>query len=132
MSAPATPDSESTSGVAALQTAAIGALAGAGSGLLGVGGGIVMVPLLTAVIGLSQHRAHATSLAAIVPIGLAGAITYAVHGEVDVGQAVPIAIGAALAAPLGARVMHVVSEGTLTILFGSVMLIVGVRMLIAG
>src|SRR5688500_6857675 len=46
---------------------AIGLVAGIASGLLGVGGGIVMVPLLATFAGFAQHRAHATSLAPIVP-----------------------------------------------------------------
>ncbi|MQB00924.1 MAG: TSUP family transporter [Actinobacteria bacterium] len=66
---------------------AIGLVAGLASGLLGVGGGIVMVPLLTAFVGLDQHRAHATSLAAIVPIAAVGALTFALSDSIDVGLA---------------------------------------------
>jgi uncharacterized membrane protein YfcA len=110
-------------------TMGIGAAAGLGSGLLGVGGGILMVPLLTAVIGLSQHRAHATSLAAIVPIGLVGAVTYAIHGEVDLALAVPLAAGTIVGAPIGARVMARLPEGILTVLFGVLLAAVGVRLL---
>lgn len=114
------------------KTIASGAAAGVGSGLLGVGGGIVMVPLLTGVLGFTQHRAHATSLAAIVPIGLVGATTFALHAQVDVAIALPMAVGTMLGAPLGARIMHSLREGILMTLFGALMLLVAVRMLVAG
>ena len=65
----------------------IGLAAGLLSGGFGIGGGIVMVPLLVAV-GLDRHRAHATSLASILPIAAAGAVTFALSGEVNLGLGV--------------------------------------------
>ena len=61
---------------------AIGAGGGLLSGLLGVGGGIVMVPLLVLWAAYSQREAHALSLGAIIPISIAGIATYGVAGEV--------------------------------------------------
>jgi uncharacterized membrane protein YfcA len=61
----------------------IGFLAGLASGLFGVGGGIVMVPLLVWLVAFDQHRAHATSLAAIVVIAAAGAIVFGNAGSID-------------------------------------------------
>ena len=61
----------------------VGLGAGVVGGGLGVGGGIILVPLLVA-IGFDRHRAHATSLAAIVLISAAGATSFAVDGEIDV------------------------------------------------
>lgn len=61
----------------------IGALAGVFGGLVGLGGGVVMVPLLTTWTELTQHEAHATSLAGVVATGIAGALTYAQQGAVD-------------------------------------------------
>src|SRR5690606_18993008 len=61
----------------------IGIAAGAFGGLLGVGGGVIMVPLLTSVAGLTQHEAHAASLAGTVVTGLGGALTYAADQAVD-------------------------------------------------
>lgn len=108
---------------------AIGLAAGVASGLLGVGGGIVMVPLLTAFGGFDQHRAHATSLAAIVPIAGVGAATFAIAGEIDYPVAGLLAVGSLVGAPLGARFMARSSEAALTTMFGALMIAVAVYLL---
>lgn len=106
-----------------------GLAAGAASGLLGVGGGIVMVPLLTLVVGLGQHQAHATSLAAIVPIAAVSAATFAAAGQVDYTVAAALAIGAVVGAPLGARLMARAAEGLLKTMFGILLLAVSIQLL---
>ena len=65
----------------------IGLLAGVFSALFGVGGGIVIVPLLVVFRGFNQRRAAATSLAAILVSSIAGVVTYAFHGDVKPGAA---------------------------------------------
>jgi uncharacterized membrane protein YfcA len=109
-------------------TPLIGLAAGIGSGLLGVGGGIIMVPLLTAFAGLSQHRAHATSLAAIIPIAAVGVIVFALDGAVDYGLAGILAAGSLLGVPIGAWIMSRIQEGLLMTLFGVLMIVVAVRL----
>jgi uncharacterized membrane protein YfcA len=104
----------------------IGAAAGLLSGLLGVGGGIVIVPMLVLLAGFSQHHAHATSLLAVIPIATVGAITYGVEGEVDLAIAALLATGALVGAPLGARWMAEIREGTLTLIFGCLLLAIGI------
>jgi uncharacterized protein len=101
-----------------------GLVAGLVSGLLGVGGGMVMVPLLVLAAHLDQHHAHATSLAAVIVIGAGGAITFALDGEVDVALAAWLALGSLFGAPLGALVMHRTPEGSLKIAFGCLMIVV--------
>lgn len=108
---------------------AIGLVAGIASGLLGVGGGIVMVPLLATFAGFAQHRAHATSLAAIVPIAAVGATTFAIAGEIDYPIAGLLAVGSLVGAPLGARFMARSSEGLLTTMFGILMIGVAIQLL---
>jgi uncharacterized membrane protein YfcA len=110
-------------------TIAVGALAGFLSGLLGVGGGVVMVPLLVSVLGLSQHEGHATSLAAIVPIAAVGAVRFAAEGTVDLRIAALLAAGSLVGAPFGARVMARTGEGRLKMLFGALMIVVALQML---
>jgi uncharacterized membrane protein YfcA len=100
-------------------TVAIGLLAGIGSGLLGVGGGIIMVPLMTAFLHFTQHRAHATSLAAIVLIASSGAAKFALEGRTDYWLAGLLAVGALIGAPLGARLMTRSGEALLKTMFGS-------------
>jgi uncharacterized membrane protein YfcA len=114
----------------AAPAAGMGLVAGILSGLLGVGGGIIIVPLLVALVHLSQHQAHATSLAAIVPIGAVGALTFALDGEVDLEVAGLLALGALVGAPLGARIMSRTEERPLKIMFGMLMIAVGVQLLV--
>lgn len=89
--------------------ALIGVVAGIFSGFFGVGGGIVMVPLLTAVLGIDHKIASVTSLAAIVPIATTGALSFIASGTVPIEQALfglIIAIGATITAPLGTRALR--------------------------
>jgi len=108
-----------------IKTLAIGLAAGLLSGLLGVGGGIVIVPLLVLLAGFTQKMAHATSLAAVIPIAAVAAATYAIEGEVNFVIAAFLAAGALVGAPLGARWMSNMSEGNLKIVFGSILALMG-------
>jgi uncharacterized membrane protein YfcA len=110
-------------------TALIGLTAGLASGLLGVGGGIVMVPLLVMALGFGQRRAHATSLAAIVPIATVAAIPFATAGHADYAIAGCLAVGGLLGAPIGARALGRSDESTLKILFGVLMVAVAIELL---
>lgn len=108
--------------------ALIGLAAGMVGGGLGVGGGIILVPLLV-MVGLDRHRAHATSLAAIVLIAVAGAISFGVSGEIDMRLGVTIGIGGILGSIIGASVMNRVSPHALTIVFGVVLLVAAIRLI---
>lgn len=108
--------------------ALIGLLAGTMGGGLGVGGGIILVPLLVAV-GFDRHRAHATSLSAIVLIAVAGSISFGISGEIDVALGATIGIGGILGSVIGASVMHRVSPRALTIVFAIVLLVAGIRLI---
>ena len=88
-----------------------------------------MVPLLTGIGAFTQHRAHATSLAAIVPVAAVGAATFASAGEVDYAAAFFLALGSLVGAPIGARLMARTTEGLLTTLFGLLMTAVAVQLL---
>lgn len=83
----------------------IGAVAGVAAGLLGIGGGLVLVPLLTGVLRLSQHRAQGASLAVLLPpIGLPGVWVYArARGGLPCAMVAAVALGFAGGAFLGAR-----------------------------
>ena len=72
---------------------AIGVLGGVLSGLLGVGGGIIMVPLLVFWARYGQRAAHAASLGAIIPISIAGIATYGIAGKVHLAPALALAAG---------------------------------------
>ncbi len=81
---------------------AIGLFAGTLAALLGVGGGIVYVPGLVVVLGLSQHVAQGTSLAVIAPTALIATIVHHRGGRVMWPIAIPVSIGAAVGAYVGA------------------------------
>ena len=101
---------------------AIGLGGGLLSGLLGVGGGIVMVPLLVLWAAYGQRDAHALSLGAIIPISVAGIATYGVAGEVRYWQAIGLAAGSIV----GARI----DEKQLKLVFGVFLAAVGILMLV--
>ena len=107
---------------------AIGLLGGFLSGLLGVGGGVIMVPLLVLWAGFAQRDAHAVSLGAIIPISVVGVLTFGVAGEVRFGYAVALALGAVLGAQLGARALARASERSLKLAFGGFLVLTAVVM----
>jgi uncharacterized membrane protein YfcA len=98
--------------------ATIGGIGGLLSGLLGVGGGLIMVPLLVLWAGFRQRDAHAMSLGAIIPISLASVITFGAAGEVRVGYAVALTIGSMAGARVGAGLLSRIPERPLKIVFG--------------
>ncbi|MRR15484.1 MAG: sulfite exporter TauE/SafE family protein [Deltaproteobacteria bacterium] len=82
---------------------AIGLAAGAFGGLIGLGGGVIMVPLMVGILKLSQHRAHGTSLVALVFTGAGGALIYGLRGHVDFWAAAALAATAVFTVRAGAR-----------------------------
>jgi uncharacterized protein len=113
----------------------IGLGAGLTSGLLGVGGGVVLVPGMVALLGVSQRPAIANSLAAIIPVAAVGALVYYYGGStphVRLDLAIALSIGGVLGALFGARLAHRLSERTLRVLFGLVVLAVAMRLLLVG
>lgn len=91
----------------------IGLLAGLLSGLFGVGGGTVIVPLLVLLLSFDQRRAAGTSLAAIVPTATVGVISYAVSGSVAWVPALILAAGAVVGAQIGTRLLPRISQTAL-------------------
>ncbi|HET6712203.1 MAG TPA: sulfite exporter TauE/SafE family protein [Actinomycetota bacterium] len=102
----------------------IGLFAGFVSGLLGIGGGLVIVPLLAGWLGMPLKRALGTSLLAIVALVIPGTITHALLGHIDWTLVVVASIGAVPGALLGAKVALGTHEHTLRILVGSFLLVV--------
>lgn len=109
---------------------AVGALGGTLSGAFGVGGGILMVPLLLAFAGMDQRRAAATSLAAIIPASVAGSATYLAAGEVDVPVGLVVAVGGVLGSLVGTRLLRRLSLPVLRWMFIALLLAAAARMLL--
>lgn len=112
--------------------AALGLAAGLLSGLFGVGGGIVMVPLLVAWLGLDQRRAGATSLLAIVPIAAASAAGYAVNGNVDFAAGLLLLLGGVVGGRAGARLLPRTPIPALQLGFGLLSWVAATRLVFAG
>lgn len=91
----------------------IGLAAGLLSGLFGVGGGTVIVPLLVLLLGFDQRLAAGTSLAAIVPTASVGVVSYAVHGSVAWIPALILAAGSVVGAQIGTRLLPRISQTAL-------------------
>lgn len=107
----------------------IGGATGLLSGFFGVGGGIVLIPLLIFLLKLEQHRAHATSLAAIFIVAGAGLIRFAVAGEVNWGVGLALGLGGLFGSTFGARTMQRMSPLVLRFVFSGVLTVVGVAMI---
>lgn len=111
---------------------AIGIVSGVIAALCGVGGGVVMVPAFVFFLKLPQKTAVATSLAIIIPTALMATTQNARSGFVDWKIAAITAISASIFAYFGAGWLKTMSNETLTRIFGTVLVIFGLRMLLAG
>ena len=108
----------------------IGLVAGFFSALFGVGGGIVVVPLLILLLGFPERSAMATSLAAIIVIALAGTVSYGLHGELKPGAAALVGLPAALGAISGSALQQRVANRALGFAFAALLGAVGLRLLV--
>ena len=108
----------------------IGLVAGFFSALFGVGGGIVIVPLLLLAASFDMRPAAATSLAAIGITATVGAITYAVHGDIEPLYAALVGVPAAGGAIAGAALQQRVPVRTLSYLFAGVLAAIAVRLVV--
>ena len=105
---------------------AIGALAGVVSGLLGIGGGLVIVPLLAGWLGMPLKRALGTSLLAIVALVVPGTVVHAALGHLDLTIGLALVVGAVPGARLGAALALGARERTLRLVVGSGLLVIAI------
>jgi uncharacterized protein len=109
----------------------LGVAAGIVSGLVGIGGGIIIVPALVCLYGLSQHQAQGTTLALMVPpIGLLAALSYYKQGYVNIPVAIYICIGFVLGSLLGAKAAIGIDDHVLKRIFGGLLLLVALKMIL--
>jgi uncharacterized protein len=108
----------------------IGALAGALSGLFGIGGGVIIVPALIYLAGFDQHLATGTSLAILLPpVGAGAALEYYRQGRVDLRSAVVIAITLLLSAWLASMLANRLSGTYLRLMFGIFVTVLGLSLI---
>jgi uncharacterized membrane protein YfcA len=108
----------------------IGLAAGFFSALLGVGGGLIVVPLLVLALHWPLKPATATSLAAIGVIALAGTISYGLHGDLKPGAAAMIGLPAAAGAIAGTALQQRLENRTISLLFALLLAGVAVKLLV--
>jgi uncharacterized membrane protein YfcA len=108
----------------------IGLAAGFFSALFGVGGGLIVVPLLILVAAFPERPAMATSLAAIGLTALAGTIVYAARGHVELAEAALVGLPGALGATAGTALQQRLTGRTLSLGFAALLTVVGVTLLV--
>jgi len=107
----------------------IGLLAGFLSGILGIGGGVVMVPLLL-LVGFTQHQAQGTSLAVMLPpVTLLAVLQYSKAGHVDWKMALVISATFIIGGLFGSKLAIVINEQLLKRIFGVLMLCIALKMI---
>lgn len=109
--------------------ALVGIVVGLASSLLGIGGGVIMVPALVVIFGFTQHMAQGISLAAMVPTALVGAARYMRDGNVNIWIALALCIGSIPAAQFGAGLAQRLPQSTLRALFALLMVAVAARIM---
>jgi hypothetical protein len=111
----------------------IGLLAGALSGFVGIGGGIIIVPALVYLLGLSQFEAQGTSLLLMLPpIGILAVLNYYQSGEVNWKYASVIALTFVVGGYFGSKITLKLDETLVKLIFGILMLLVAIKMIISG
>ncbi len=115
-----------------LRLAAIGTLAGIFSGVFGVGGGTVIVPLLILWFGYGERLATGTSLAAIVPIGLLGAIAQGgIYGNVHLGTGLWLSIPAVAGVVVGTSLQQRISQQAVSLIFALLLVVVAIELILS-
>lgn len=108
----------------------IGLAAGMLSGMVGIGGGLIIVPALVYFLGFSQHTAQGTSLALILlPVGILAVMQYYKQGHVDIKVVGILAIGFVIGSLFGSRFALSVPQATVKKIFASVMILIAFKML---
>lgn len=112
-----------------LKLAVIGTAAGAFSGLLGVGGGSVIVPLLIVWLGFGEREATGTSMMAIVVIAALAVSLQAAYGNVDPANAALVGVPAIAGVVVGTAVQQRVPERLISLLFAALLIVIAVELI---
>ena len=109
----------------------LGAVTGFVAGLAGVGGGIVIIPVLVMLLGYSQHQAQGTAISLLsIPVSIAAAWTYYRSGFVDLKIVGFLAVGFVVGGYFGAKVAVQLPNVLLQRLFGVLLITIGLRMVV--
>ena len=109
---------------------AVGLMAGFLSGMVGIGGGIIIVPVLVYFLGFTQHQAQGTTLFMfLLPIGILGVMNYHKQGYVDYKTALIICTTFVFGSYFGSKLAISLDQKTVKQIFGAIIILLGAKML---
>ncbi|HYF82715.1 MAG TPA: sulfite exporter TauE/SafE family protein [Clostridia bacterium] len=111
-----------------VKTALIGLIVGLVNGVFGSGGGTILVPCLVFLMGIEDHKAHATAISIILPLSLISSFIYFSYDVIDLNLALKVAIGSVMGALVGSCLLNKVPVNALRKIFGIFMIIAAIRM----
>ena len=117
------------SSVEVIEVLAVGALAGTIAGMFGVGGGVLFVPALTLIVGLTQIDAEGTSLLAMVPVALVGSVRQYRKGLIDPAKVFRIGVFSGVGAGVGAMVAAQLPDAALRKAFGVFLVFIAAQLI---
>lgn len=112
------------------KNAFIGFIVGLVNGIFGSGGGTVLVPCLVFLMGIEDHKAHATAISIILPLSIISSIIYFKYNVTDLALTLKVVAGSILGAIVGSCLLNRVSINVLRKIFGIVMIIAAIRMVL--
>lgn len=107
----------------------IGLVTGMANGLFGSGGGTVAVPAMVLLLGVEDHRAHATAISIILPLTVLSAFFYISNNYIDWGLTLKVVLGGVAGGFIGAKLLNKCPTGVLRKIFGIFMIFAGIRMI---
>ena len=111
-------------------TTIIGLSAGILSGLMGIGGGVIMIPALIYILHFNQHLAQGTTLAAMIPpIGILAAYEYYKSGHVNIPIAITLALGFVIGGYIGGKIAVSLDHDTLRRVFGLILFMISLHII---
>ncbi|WP_416197800.1 MAG: putative membrane transporter protein [Sporanaerobacter sp.] len=113
-----------------LKIISIGLITGLINGLFGSGGGTIIVPTMTFLLGIDDHKAHATAIAVILPLTIISTIIYCRQNIIKYDVAFKVAIGGIAGSFIGSNLLNKVPTNILRKIFGSFMILAAIRLLI--
>lgn len=108
----------------------IGLITGLTNGLFGSGGGTVLVPCLVFLMGVEDHKAHATAISIILPMSILSSFIYYRYNVVDISLTLKVAIGSVAGGVVGSMLLNKVPVNILRKFFGLVMIFAAIRMVL--
>lgn len=109
----------------------VGIVTGFLNGFFGGGGGMLVVPAILAILKISEKESHATAIAIILPLSIVSAVVYIIKGINGGEWIIPTTIGVVIGGLLGASLLSKLSTKVVTAIFYIIMIIAGIRMIIA-